>query len=208
MKLIVPHKPPFRQQLPAARGADSLAVVPQWMSTESCLCVSGRPIGDQLLCFAMPDLSSLLCDGPVVVEVCKEDASGDEWWTSDDRTLFLHSAVDPSRLKFSGHGVSPTSVLAIAGEQSIIRVVTFDDRGRRRETDTDRFSCALRGRAPPAEGEEVVFVLAEVAASNLGNGMHELCVLFERAGEYILVVRLNGETVSLISSFVDSVLGD
>ena len=37
--------------------------------------------------------------------------------------------------------------------------------------------------------------MPEARASNLGHGMHELTVYFERAGDFVLLVRLEGVTV-------------
>lgn len=174
-------------------------------------------------------MAGLLCDGPVLVEVACQDVITEQWWTTDECPLFLSSLVDTTRLKMSGEGVTPTLISAVAGSQCKIRLTTYDERGRRRATDGDSFSCALRAKGRVAEvrakcqpslcanptsasapalaatstrppvrlrqGDEPALIMPEAAAVNLGNGMHELAVYFEKAGDFVFLIRLEGKTV-------------
>ena len=71
------------------------------------------------------------------------DGRPEETWTADERELTLTSQVDISKIKLKG----PAS--GVVGEKLDLTLYTYDDKGRRRSTGGDRFTCALRSPGTP-----------------------------------------------------------
>ena len=134
-------------------------------------------------------MADFLCDGSVLVEAYVDEGHSEEAWTVDETELVLTSEVDTSRLRLKG----PTA--GLVGTHYTLVLHTFDQRGRRRATGGDAFTCALRSPGALEEGAEPNLLTPEEPAYDLANGTHELRYYYERAGSCLFIVRLGGRIV-------------
>ena len=189
VRFSTPHLPPPPPPPPATSGMP-LPPPPLCLpSTELCKVVLATYVSSSKVACTVPDMADFLCDGSVLVEAYVDEGHSEEAWTVDETELILTSEVDTSRLRLKG----PTA--GLVGTQYTLVLHTFDQRGRRRATGGDAFTCALRSPGNLEEGAEPNLLTPEEAASDLANGTHELRYYYERAGSCLFIVRLGGRIV-------------
>ena len=193
VRFAVPHGPPAPPPASAATSAAALAAAPLPIAlsdSEPFTIVLATYVDSRTIECIVPDMSASLCDGHVLIEVCAADG-GEEMWTTDEVELMLTSTVDVSQLRLKG----PTK--GVVGQRITMTLHTYDHTGRKRSTGGDKFTCGLRNPGgPPEEGAEVPLLTPEAEAKDMDNGTHELQYYFERAGEYLFTILLEGRIVT------------
>ena len=185
VKFVVPSRAPPPPKGAAAARRGGLQIKPA--REERCVIVAAEVINRTSVRCVLPDMSSLLCDGPVLVEAGLQVGGPGESWSADERQLELTSKCDTERLKLSGGGM----LGGVAGEEICYQVTTFDGAGRRRGTRGDAFACVLRKPGVLGEEDVATIVAPEVPPRDNGDGSYDLLYLIEKAGTFTCVLSLN-----------------
>ena len=188
-RFVVAHRAPLPPRSAAAAKRAPLLLRP--LREERSVTVACEYVDADSVRCVLPDMSSMLCDGLVLVEACCKHSGTDEIWSADEAQVELTSKVDVSRLKLTGPGIGG----GVAGESNVLLLTTFDEQGRRRATRGDPFGCALRMPGAIEEGDVERLLAPERLAKDNEDGTHELLYVCERAGSFVLTVKLDGETV-------------
>ena len=146
VRFAVPHPPPPPPPASAAKDPAHLAASPLPMllaERESFATAPAVFVDSRTVTCVVPDMSSMLCDGHVLVELCAADGGNEELWTGDQVELELTSTVDTSKLRLRG------ATAGVVGHRIGMTLHTFDHKNRRRSTGGDLFVSGLRNPGPP-----------------------------------------------------------